>query len=214
MTIRAPRHCRAASVGRGSRAGLPARAAQALGRGPDGRRAATARIPSGSQRSHRRSATVRDAGVQVAIVVGGGNIFRGLAAAASGMDRATGRLHGHARDRASTRSRCRTRSRSSGVPTRVQSAITIAEVAEPYIRRRAIRHLEKGRVVIFAAGTGNPFFTTDTGGRAARARDRCRGDPDGHERRRRRVRRRSAHDAAARLLREVSHREALERDLR
>ena len=83
-------------------------------------------------------------------------------APAPGMDRATGRLHGHAGDACSTRSRCRTRSRRQGAPTRVQSAITISEVAEPYIRRRAIRHLEKGRVVIFAAGTGNPFFTTDT----------------------------------------------------
>ena len=77
--------------------------------------------------------------------------------------------------------------------TRVQSALTIAEVAEPYIRRRAIRHLEKGRVVIFAAGTGNPFFTTDTAAALRALRDRRRGDPDGQERRRRRLRRRSAH---------------------
>ena len=75
-----------------------------------------------------------------------------------------------------------------GVNTRVQSAITISEVCEPYIRRRAMRHLEKGRVVIFAAGTGNPFFTTDTAAGAARARDPRRGDPDGQEQRRGRLR--------------------------
>jgi uridylate kinase len=100
-------------------------------------------------------------GVEVAIVVGGGNIYRGLAAAAKGMDRATGDymgmlatvLNGLALQDALEKEE---------IPTRVQSAITISEVAEPYIRRRAMRHLEKGRIVIFAAGTGNPFFTTDT----------------------------------------------------
>jgi uridylate kinase len=106
-------------------------------------------------------ASVHRRGVEVAIVVGGGNIYRGLAAAARGMDRATGDymgmlatvLNGLALQDALEKAE---------IPTRVQSAITISEVAEPYIRRRAIRHLEKGRVVIFAAGTGNPFFTTDT----------------------------------------------------
>ncbi len=82
--------------------------------------------------------------------------------AAEGHGPRDGRLRGHARDRCSTASPSRTRSSSSGSHTRVLSAITASEVAEPYIRRRAIRHLEKGRVVIFAGGTGNPFFTTDT----------------------------------------------------
>jgi uridylate kinase len=100
-------------------------------------------------------------GVQVAIVVGGGNIFRGLAASAAGMDRATGDyigmlatvMNGLALQDALE---------ESGVPTRVMSAIAMNEVCEPYIRRRAVRHLEKGRVIILVAGTGNPYFTTDT----------------------------------------------------
>ncbi len=104
---------------------------------------------------------VRDAGVEVAIVVGGGNIFRGFAASAQGMDRAQADYMGMlatvmnalAIQDALERAR---------VFTRVMSAIEMQAVAEPYIRRRAIRHLEKGRVVIFAAGTGNPYFTTDT----------------------------------------------------
>ena len=78
------------------------------------------------------------------------------------MDRATARLLRHARDRAQRASPCRTRSSAGGTPTRVLSALDVAEVAEPYIRRRAMRHLEKDRIVVFAAGTGNPFFTTDT----------------------------------------------------
>ncbi|MFQ5882092.1 MAG: UMP kinase [Candidatus Methylomirabilales bacterium] len=100
-------------------------------------------------------------GVQIAVVVGGGNIFRGLAAAATGMDRATADymgmvttvLNGLALQDALEKLR---------VDTRVQSAIEMREVAEPFIRRRAIRHLEKGRVVIFVGGTGNPYFSTDT----------------------------------------------------
>ena len=101
-------------------------------------------------------------GVQVGIVVGGGNIFRGMAAAtATGMDRATAdyigmlatAMNGLALQDALER---------AGVPTRVMTAIDMNEVAEPYIRRRAVRHLEKGRVVVFVAGTGNPYFTTDT----------------------------------------------------
>ena len=100
-------------------------------------------------------------GVQIAIVIGGGNIFRGATASSLGMERVTGDYMGmlstiinalalqHALE-------------SVGVNTRVQTAIEIPQVAEPYIRRRAIRHLEKGRVVIFASGTGNPYFTTDT----------------------------------------------------
>jgi uridylate kinase len=106
-------------------------------------------------------AAVRARGVEVGIVVGGGNIFRGMSAAAKGMDRATGDyigmlatvMNGLALQDAVER---------MDIPTRVMSAIAMNEIAEPYIRRRAVRHLEKGRVVIFVAGTGNPYFTTDT----------------------------------------------------
>jgi uridylate kinase len=104
---------------------------------------------------------VSETGVQLAIVPGGGNIYRGLKGAAEGMDRATGDYMGMLAtvlNALALQDACET----AGVHTRVQSAITVQEVAEPYIRRRAMRHLEKGRVVIFAAGTGNPFFTTDT----------------------------------------------------
>jgi uridylate kinase len=104
---------------------------------------------------------VVDSGVQLAIVPGGGNIYRGLRGAAEGMDRATGDYMGMLAtvlNALTLQDACE----KLGVHTRVQSAITVQEVAEPYIRRRAMRHLEKGRVVIFAAGTGNPFFTTDT----------------------------------------------------
>jgi uridylate kinase len=100
-------------------------------------------------------------GVEVAIVVGGGNIYRGLAAAARGMDRATGDYMGMLATVLNALA-LQDALEKQHVPTRVQSALTISEVAEPYIRRRAMRHLEKGRIVIFAAGTGNPFFTTDT----------------------------------------------------
>jgi uridylate kinase len=106
-------------------------------------------------------AGVHRRGVEVAIVVGGGNIYRGLAAAARGMDRATGDYMGMLATVLNALA-LQDALEKQGTPTRVQSAITMAEVAEPYIRRRAIRHLEKGRIVIFAAGTGNPFFTTDT----------------------------------------------------
>src|SRR5207245_8647273 len=109
----------------------------------------------------REVADVQRRGVEVAIVVGGGNIYRGLAAAARGMDRATGDYMGMLATVLNALA-LQDALEKEDVPTRVQSAITISEVAEPYIRRRAIRHLEKGRVVIFAAGTGNPFFTTDT----------------------------------------------------
>ena len=109
----------------------------------------------------RQVGTVHASGVEVGIVVGGGNIFRGLAASARGMDRATGDyigmlatvMNGLALQDAIER---------AGIPVRVMSAIAMNEIAEPYIRRRAVRHLEKGRVVIFVAGTGNPYFTTDT----------------------------------------------------
>lgn len=106
-------------------------------------------------------AEVAKTGVQIAIVVGGGNIFRGLKAAAGGMDRATGDYIGMIATVMNAMTLQDALERMD-VPTRVQTAIAMQEVAEPYIRRRAIRHLEKGRVVIFGAGSGNPFFTTDT----------------------------------------------------
>ena len=104
---------------------------------------------------------VADRGVEIAIVVGGGNIYRGLKGAADGMDRATGDYMGMLATVLNALA-LQDALEHLGAVTRVQSAITISEVAEPYIRRRAMRHLEKGRIVIFAAGTGNPFFTTDT----------------------------------------------------
>ncbi len=103
----------------------------------------------------------RDAGVEVAIVVGGGNIFRGLAASARGMDRATGDYMGMLATVMNGLA-LQDAMETAGVETRVMTAIGMNEVAEPYIRRRAERHLQKGRVVILAAGTGNPYFTTDT----------------------------------------------------
>ncbi len=111
-------------------------------------------------------------GVQVCLVIGGGNIFRGVAAAAGGMDRAQADYMGmlatvmNALGMQSALER-------RGVPTRVQSAIPMSTVCEPYIRRRAERHMEKGRVVIFAAGTGNPFFTTDTAAALRAAEMNC-----------------------------------------
>jgi uridylate kinase len=117
--------------------------------------------PSVTSRIAADIAEIQSLGVQVGIVIGGGNIFRGVAASAKGMDRATGDymgmlatvINGLAMQDALEQ---------NGVVTRVVTAIEMRAVAEPFIRRRAIRHLEKGRVVIFAAGTGNPYFTTDT----------------------------------------------------
>ena len=109
----------------------------------------------------RQIARVRDLGVEVAVVVGAGNIYRGMKGAAAGMDRATADYMGMLATVLNALALQDALERE-GVHTRVQSAITISEIAEPYIRRRAMRHLEKKRVVIFAAGTGNPFFTTDT----------------------------------------------------
>ncbi|MGD2044125.1 MAG: UMP kinase [Acidimicrobiia bacterium] len=113
---------------------------------------------------HRVAEEVAEAqknGVEVAVVVGGGNIFRGVSSAAQGMDPANADYMGMLATVINALA-LRDALENVGVPTRVQSAITMQELAEPYIRLRAIRHLEKGRVVIFAAGTGNPFFTTDT----------------------------------------------------
>jgi uridylate kinase len=106
---------------------------------------------------------VHAAGCGLALVIGGGNIFRGLAGhkGAAGIDRATGDYMGMLATVINALA-MQDALEKLGVPTRVQSAIGLQQVAEPYIRRRAVRHLEKGRVVIFAAGTGNPFFTTDT----------------------------------------------------
>ncbi len=106
-------------------------------------------------------ATVHARGIEIAIVVGAGNIYRGLKGAAAGMDRATADYMGMMATVLNALT-MQDALEKQGVNTRVQSAITISEVAEPYIRRRAMRHLEKGRIVIFAAGTGNPFFTSDT----------------------------------------------------
>jgi uridylate kinase len=104
---------------------------------------------------------VAERGVEIAVVIGGGNIYRGLRGAAAGMDRATADYMGMLATVLNALA-LQDALEKVGARTRVQSAITISEVAEPYIRRRAVRHLEKGRIVIFAAGTGNPFFTTDT----------------------------------------------------
>jgi uridylate kinase len=111
-------------------------------------------------------------GVQVCIVIGGGNIFRGVSAAAAGMERAQADYIGML---ATVMNALGMQSalEKRGVPTRVQSAIPMSSVCEPYIRRRAERHMEKGRVVIFAAGTGNPFFTTDTAAALRAAEMRC-----------------------------------------
>jgi uridylate kinase len=155
---------------------------------------------------------VSERGVEVAIVVGGGNVYRGLKGAAAGMDRATGDYMGMLATVLNALA-LQDALEKVGAVTRVQSAITISEVAEPYIRRRAMRHLEKGRIVIFAAGTGNPFFTTDTAAalRALEihaeailmAKNHVEGvytaDPREH--------------ADAEFIEEISHREAIERRL-
>ena len=109
----------------------------------------------------REVADVAAAGVQVGVVVGGGNIFRGVAAAAKKMDRVTGDHMGMLATVINSLA-FSDALEQLGIPTRVMSAIEMRQVAEPYIRRRAIRHLEKGRIVIFAAGTSNPYFSTDT----------------------------------------------------
>ena len=123
----------------------------------------------------RIAADVKDAtraGTQLCMVIGGGNIFRGLAGAAKGIDRATADYMGMLATVMNALAMQAALERA-GVPSRVQSAIPMSTVCEPYIRRRAIRHMEKGRVVIFAAGTGNPFFTTDTAAALRAAEMNC-----------------------------------------
>jgi uridylate kinase len=161
----------------------------------------------------REVVAVQEAGTQIAVVVGGGNFYRGMKAAAEGMDRATADYAGMLATLLNALALQDALERL-GAQTRVQSAVSVSEVAEPYIRRRAIRHLEKGRVVIFAAGTGNPFFTTDTAAalRALEigaeailmAKNGVRGVYDGDPR----------VDAAASFLPELTHLEAIERGLR
>ena len=117
--------------------------------------------PAVASRIARDVGEIRDLGVQVAIVIGGGNIFRGLAASAKGMDRATADYMGMLATVINGLA-LQDALEQQGIHTRVMTAIEMRQVAEPFIRRRAVRHLEKHRVVIFAAGTGNPYFTTDT----------------------------------------------------
>ncbi len=117
--------------------------------------------PAEIERISRQIHEISERGVEVALVVGAGNIYRGLDAAAQGMDRATADYMGMLATLLNALT-LQDALEKRGSHTRVLSAIDVTEVAEPYIRRRAIRHLEKGRVIIFAAGTGNPFFTTDT----------------------------------------------------
>ena len=156
---------------------------------------------------------VHDDGPELAIVVGAGNIYRGMEAAAQGMDRATADYAGMLATLLNALALQDALERS-GADTRVLSALAAAEVAEPYIRRRAIRHLEKGRIVIFAAGTGNPYFTTDTaaalrsleiGAEAIlMAKNRVEGVLDGDPR----------VDPNAELLPEITHLQAIERGLK
>jgi uridylate kinase len=117
--------------------------------------------PPALQSMASQVAEVRELGVQVVIVIGGGNIFRGLAGSQQGIERATGDYMGMLATIINSLA-LQDALEKLGIPTRVQSAIAMAQVAESFIRRRAVRHLEKGRVVIFAGGTGNPYFSTDT----------------------------------------------------
>lgn len=117
--------------------------------------------PKVIDRISREIKEVREAGVEIAIVIGGGNIFRGISGASAGMDRASADYMGMLATVMNSLA-LQDHLEKKGVYTRVMAALRMDAVAEPYIRRRAIRHLEKGRVVIFAAGTGNPYFTTDT----------------------------------------------------
>ena len=118
---------------------------------------------------------ITELGVQVAIVIGGGNIYRGMNESETGIERAHGDYMGMLATVINGMA-MQAMLEKVGVYTRLQSAIKMEQIAEPYIRRRAIRHVEKGRVVIFGAGTGNPYFTTDTAGSLTCYRDQCRGD--------------------------------------
>jgi uridylate kinase len=156
---------------------------------------------------------VRDRGVEVSVVLGAGNIYRGLKGAAAGMDRATADYMGMLAIVLNALT-LQDALEKDGVYTRVMSALTISEVAEPYIRRRAMRHLEKGRIVIFAAGTGNPFFTSDTAA-ALRAVEihaevllMAKNGVEGVYTADPRV------DSSAEFIAEITHMEALERRLR
>ena len=161
----------------------------------------------------REVVEVKRSGTELAIVVGGGNFYRGMAAAAEGMDRATADYAGMLATLLNALA-LQDALEKAGAQTRVQSAIAVSEVAEPYIRRRAMRHLEKDRVVIFAAGTGNPFFTTDTAAalRALEigaeailmAKNGVQGVYDGDP----------STEPGARFLPEITHLEAIERGLR
>src|SRR5438046_5158457 len=161
----------------------------------------------------RELVEVQASGVELALVIGGGNVYRGMKAAAAGMDRATGDYMGMLATVFNSLAVQEALERN-GADTRVLSALDVREVAEPYIRRRAIRHLEKGRVVIFAAGTGNPFFTTDTAAalRALEtgaeailmAKNAVEGVLDGDPR----------EEPDAVLIPEITHLEAIERGLK
>jgi uridylate kinase len=169
--------------------------------------------PAVVDRLARQIKQVANHGIEVAIVIGGGNIWRGLAASSKGMDRATADYMGMVATVLNALA-LQDALEKLEVQTRVMTAIEMHEVAEPYIRRRAIRHMEKGRVVILAAGTGNPFFTTDTAAALRSleldadvllmAKNRVDGvysaDPNT--------------DATARRYKRISHQEAIERDLK
>ena len=169
--------------------------------------------PATVERIARELVEVQAEGLELAVVVGGGNIYRGIAASANGMDRATGDYAGMLATVLNALALQDALERLGAV-TRVLSALVVSEVAEPYIRRRAMRHLEKGRIVIFAAGTGNPFFTTDTAA-ALRAleigaeallmgKNGTQGVYDGDPRT----------DPSATFLPELTHLETIERGLR
>ncbi|MET0137860.1 MAG: UMP kinase [Sphingobium sp.] len=128
--------------------------------------------PETVQRVAEEVKDAKDAGYELCLVIGGGNIFRGIAGAARGLDRTTGDYMGMLATIMNALA-MQNALEKLGVETRVQSAIPMATVCEPYIRRRAVRHLEKGRIVIFAAGTGNPFFTTDSGAALRAAEMNC-----------------------------------------
>jgi len=169
--------------------------------------------PERVERIARQVADVSGRGVEVSLVVGAGNIYRGLEGAAQGMDRATADYMGMLATVLNALT-LQDALEKLGAHTRVMSAISVTEVAEPYIRRRAMRHLEKGRIVIFAAGTGNPFFTTDTAAALRALEIRAEAilmakhgvegvyDAD------------PSQVADAQFLPEITHREAIERNLR